>query len=109
MTQNQVRKIVNEAFAAAAEATKKMISENPDKWYPCGFAWVRIKPARGKFVNYLKSINVGKKDDFDGGYVIYNPSQNITQWMDAKYNGAKVFAEVLRKHGINASAECRMD
>ena len=108
-TPDQLHEVVKQAFVRASEATKETIEKNPDTWYPCGFAWVRIKPARGKFVNYLKSINIGRTDDFEGGYVIYNPSQNSTQWMDAKYDGAKAFAAALREHGIDARAECRMD
>ena len=27
----------------------------------CGFAWVNISPARGKFVNYLKKLGKGHK------------------------------------------------
>lgn len=109
MTNDVMRDILTLAFAKAREATQKTINENPNQWYPCGFAWVRIKPARGKFVNYMKSINVGRTDEYEGGYVVYNPSAHNTQWMDAKYAGAKAFAEVLCAHGIKAQAECRMD
>ena len=28
----------------------------------CGFAWINIKPARGKFVKFLKDNNIGRKD-----------------------------------------------
>ena len=30
----------------------------------CGFAWINIKPARGKFVKFLKDNNIGRKDSF---------------------------------------------
>ena len=109
MTNDEMHEIIVKAFDAAKKAALAAVASNPDCWYPCGFAWVRIKPARGKFVNYLKSINEGRTDEFAGGYVIYNPSTHTTQWMDAKYEGAKAFAEVLRAHGIKAQAECRMD
>ena len=33
----------------------------------CGFAWVNISPARGKFVNYLKKIGKGHKS-YQGGW-----------------------------------------
>src|SRR3990172_12033858 len=36
----------------------------------CGFAWVTITPARGKMVQYLKSINEGGKGYY-GGYQIW--------------------------------------
>lgn len=101
--------IVNEAFIAAAEAAAKTIAENPGTWYPCGFAWVRIKPARGKLVSFLKDKKIGRTDEYEGGYVIYNPSHNPTQWMDAKADGARAFAQVLQKHGFKCSVETRMD
>lgn len=90
--------IFREAQFAAELAARKHIQENPGVWYPCGFAWVKIRPARGRFVAMCKDQNVGRTDDFEGGYVIYNPSQNQTQWMDAKEAGAKAFVAVLKKH-----------
>lgn len=100
--------ILLEAQTAAIEATTKMIRENPTQWYPCGFAWVVIKPARGPFVNYLKSQNIGSRA-YGGGWQIWNPSNHSTQWMDAKAAGAQAFASVLNKYGINAYADNRMD
>lgn len=104
-----VDEILAEAFAAAKEAADKMIAENPTTWYPCGFAWVRIKPARGKFVVALKEAGKGRTDDYKPGFVVYNPSGNATQWMDAKAAGARAFAAVLKKHGVNCSPEVRID
>lgn len=109
MSNTALHDILTEAFSKARETAEKAVQANPGQWYPCGFAWVRIRPARGKMVNYMKSINVGRTDEYDGGYVIHNPSTHTTQWMDAKYDGAKAFAEVLRSYGIKAHAECRMD
>lgn len=100
--------ISKNAFNAAKLATKKYLQENPH-WYPCGFAWVRIRPARGKFVAYLKEQKLGSVDGYEGGFVVYNPSNDSTQAMYAKLAGAQAFAEVLRANGIKASAESRID
>ncbi len=100
--------ILLEAQTAAIEATTKMINDNPGVWYPCGFAWVNIKPARGPFVNYLKGQSIGSLA-YGGGWQIWNPSNHSTQWMDAKKAGADAFAAVLNKYGIKAYADCRMD
>ena|SRR5271167_472072 len=100
--------ILSEAQQAATEATIKHISENPNQWYPCGFAWVLIKPARGGFVNYLKKREIGNTS-YSGGYSVWNPSGHPTQWMDAKFEGATAFAKVLQKYGIKAYADQRMD
>lgn len=104
-----IDEIIEEAFAAAREATSTMIAANPGSWYPCGFAWVRIRPARGKLVSALKDKKLGRTDDFEGGFVVHNPSNNHTQWMDAKAAGARAFAAVLTKHGFKAHAETRID
>jgi hypothetical protein len=97
------------AELAAAEATQKMLNENPGVWFPCGFAWVTIRPARGRFVSMLKDQDVGRTDSYEGGYAIWNPSRNSTQWMDAKIAGCRAFAEVLREAGIKCSVNSRID
>lgn len=101
--------IVQEAFTAAGGATAQHLIENPNTWYPCGFAWVNIKPARGKLVEYLKEKGLGYVDSYYGGFTVYNPSQNSTQWMDAKEIGARAFADVLRKHGVKVTVGTRID
>lgn len=88
---------IKEAQAAASAAAKAMIDQNPDQWYPCGFSWVLIKPARGKLVDALKHFEIGGTSE-EGGYMIYNPSGNHTQWMDAKMAGSRAYVEVLKKH-----------
>lgn len=103
--------IYNEAQAAAARAAQAHLDANPNVWYPCGFAWVKIRPARGRFVEMCKDKGLGRTDDFYGGFVIYNPSGNHTQWMDAKEAGCRAFVEVLKKHypAMRAHTQTRMD
>ena len=105
----KIHAIINVALAAAGEATDKHIAENPGVWFPCGFASVNIKPARGPFVTWLKKHGVGHTDEYLGGYTIYNPSGNPTQWMDAKEKGARAFAAELKKFGLNCTVHARMD
>jgi hypothetical protein len=104
-----VEQIAKDAFKSASIATADYLDKNPEQWFPCGFAWVRIRPARGKFVAHLKELDAGRIDAFKGGFVVYDPSGNGTQSMNAKFAGANAFAEVLRANGINAFAESRMD
>ena len=108
-TEAEAKQIIDAAFKAAAEATQAYIDADPGNWYPCGFAWVRIKPARGTFVKVLKSEKLGRTDEFYGGFVVYNPSNNITQSMDAKAAGARAFADTLRQHGVKIKVETRID
>jgi hypothetical protein len=96
-----------QASTAAIEAADAYLKEG-HHWFPCGFAWVTITPARGKFVTYLKSIGVGDKA-YEGGWKIWNPSRNHTQSMEALKVGAEAFAKVLQAAGINCYAASRMD
>ena len=104
-----IRKIIEEGLAKAAVAAQALIDANPGTWFPCGFSWVSVKPARGPFVKVMKDMGVGKTDEYEGGFSIWNPSRNPTQWMDAKVEGARVFAEHLRLHGVKAVARSRID
>ena len=72
----------------------------------CGYAWVNISPARGAFVTYLKSIDVGRKGYY-GGFEV--SVREFGQSVDRKYAFAQAFAEILGKYGIQASAGSRLD
>lgn len=99
--------VIQKASEAARVAANEKIEANPGMWYPCGFSWVRIKPSRGQMVKALKELDLGHKDEFNGGYVVYNPSGNYTQWMDAKMAGSRAYAEVLNKYFIETGSNCR--
>jgi hypothetical protein len=103
-----IEDIITEAFEAAKAATDAYIAANPDQWYPCGFAWVNIRPARGPLVNALKVMKAGSRG-YSGGLEIWNPSGHNTQCMDAKFAGAKAFADVLKSRGYQCTAQSRMD
>jgi hypothetical protein len=85
---------IHVAQVAAALTAKTLIDTNPETWYPCGFAWVIIKPARGPLVEALKILGLGRTSE-TGGFMVYNPSSNPTQWMDAKEAGARAFKDSL--------------
>jgi len=101
--------VFNEATRLAGAATQKYLSDHPGEWYPCGFVHVNIRPARGRFVSMLKDQKVGNVDEFYGGYNIFNPSRNSTQWMYAKEEGARAFVKVLAEHGISARVVSNID
>ena len=73
----------------------------------CGFAWVKIRPARGEFVKFCKANNIGYRDDYAGGYLISMRQGN--QSMQRKEAAGRAFAAVLVKHGIKAHMQSRMD
>lgn len=103
--------IYREAQEAAAFAAQAHIDANPGVWYPCGFALVKIRPARGRFVEACKEHGHGRLDSFEGGFNIYNPSGNTTQWMVAKEIGAAAFVQVLRRHypKMKVTVQTRID
>lgn len=79
----------------------------------CGFGWVVIKPATGKFVKWLKAQNIGCKN-YGGGYRVsahpqFTKSSPLCQSLEINEAWASGFAEVLREYGIQAYAESRMD
>lgn len=81
---------------------------------PCGFAWVTIRPARGAFVQFMKSLDKGR-NGYYGGYEISTnviereTGVNFGQSYERKMAAAEAFAETLQKWGINAVAEGRLD
>jgi hypothetical protein len=125
LTKNQCHNIYVEAYEAGLNAGKDAdtpkfivgdaigLSDEIDfskKTYIldglCGFAWINISPARGAFVNYLKSRQVGSKGYY-GGYEIW--VREFGQSVDRKTAFARAFCDVLHKHGINASVGSRLD
>lgn len=81
---------------------------------PCGFAWVTIRPARGAFVKFMKSIDKGR-NGYYGGYEISTnviereTGVNFGQSYERKMAAAEAFAATLQAWGINAVAEGRLD
>lgn len=73
----------------------------------CGFGWVNIKPARGKFVAFLKQSGIGRTDTYEGGYTV--PVYEFNQSYERKVAYARAFAAVLNKYGIKAYASGRLD
>lgn len=65
-----------------------------------------IKPARGKFVQWLKANGKGHKSYY-GGYDVW--VGEFGQSMTRKEAYASAFTKVLREAGISAYAQSRMD
>ncbi len=100
--------------AVQAAVVRPMIVTNErtgQQWYEedgvCGFAWVKIRPARGAFVNWCKKNNIGRIDSFEGGYSIWVSDYN--QSMQKKETYARAFAKVLQDNGVKAYGMSRMD
>ena len=72
----------------------------------CGFAGVVIKPARGKFVSYLKSLGMGHKHYYGGWYVSV---REFNQSLTRKEAYANAFANVLGEVGMRCYVDSRLD
>ena len=72
----------------------------------CGFASIVIKPARGKFVSYLKSIGMGHKHYY-GGWAV--SVRHFNQSLTRKEAYADAFVDVLSEVGMRAYVDSRMD
>jgi len=81
----------------------------------CGFAWVTIYP------NHKGNTKLGKQErkefealgaskDWTGkAWMIWNPASFPCQNIDTLEAGAAGAADVLKRHGYNASAQSRLD
>ena len=72
----------------------------------CGFAGVVIKPARGKFVSYLKSLGMGHKHYYGGYYV---PVREFGQSLARKEAYSEAYAKILSEEGMRCYVDSRMD
>lgn len=72
----------------------------------CGFASVRITPARGKLVSWLKANDIGYKS-YQGGWCI--SCHEFGQSMTRKEAYTQAMAKVFRDAGLKAYSESRMD
>lgn len=103
--------IYEEAEAAAIAAAKAHDAQLPpeaQRGLDCGFAWVEVRPARGAFITWCRKNGKGSKH-WRSGWQFWNPSHHGTQSIGTKVAGARAFAEVLRKYGIDASVDSRLD
>jgi len=103
-----IKEVIQEALDEAEKAANAYAQQNPH-WYPCGFAWVNIKPGTSPVAKTLKEMGLARKS-YEGGVDVWNPSKLTTQQMDTKMAGAMAFAKVLQERlGVNAVARERMD
>ena len=105
--------IWTEACVACKVAVEEYMMKHGEPLY-CGFANVKIRPARGSFVKFLKRVGIGSLGYNGGWRVSYYDMMDDhkmcgTQSMDLKEEGCQAFANVLKKYGIEAYMESRAD
>ena len=103
-----------DAKKACLEAVDDYVAKHGEPMY-CGFANVKVYPARGRFVSFMKKADIGSSG-YKGGWRIsyYDIMPNDhkyrgTQSMDIKEEGCRAFADALEKYGITAYMESRAD
>ena len=107
---DNIESIHNEATQAAETAAAKFFQEKlggRDR-FACGFAWVIVpEKASTKLGRALKTVGFDKA--YGGGLQLWNPSHFPCQNVDTLEEGARAYAEVLKKYGIEAYAGSRLD
>ena len=103
-----------DAREQAVKAVDEYMEGKEEPMY-CGFANVSVRPARGKFVSFLKKADIGDSG-WNGGYrisyyEIMPPDHEFrhTQSMDIKEVACDAFADALKKYGLRAYMESRAD
>ena len=102
-----VERIAFEAFSAASVASNAFLEKYGDR-DSAGFAWTVLRPANCKMAKYLVARGLASSH-YTGGVAVWNPGKANTQSITAKEEGAIAFTEVMRKYGIKASSNSRLD
>ena len=99
---------------AAVKAVDEYMKDKEEPMY-CGFANVKVRPAKGKFVNFLKRQGIGDiayKGGWRISYYDIMPKSHpwrCTQSMDIKEVGCDAFANTLESFGLDCISESRAD
>ena len=102
------------ARKVAIKAVDDYMKDKEEPMY-CGFANVKVYPARGKFIKFLKEMGIGSNGYKGGWRISYYDMMpkghryGHTQSMDIKEEGCNAFADALEKYGIEAYMESRAD
>ena len=103
-----------DARQQAVKAVDEYMKDKEEPMY-CGFANVSVRPARGKFVSWLKKQEIGD-NAYNGGWRIsyYDimPGDHPychTQSMSIREEACEAFRDELRKYGLVVYAESRAD
>ena len=102
------------ARKAAVKAVDDYMKDKEEPMY-CGFANVKVRPAKGKFVSFLKRQGIGDiayKGGWRISYYDIMPKSHpwrCTQSMDIKEVGCDAFANTLESFGLDCISESRAD
>ena len=106
-----------EATAQATAAVDKFFNDvlKGEDQFACGFAWVTVYPENKGNTKLGKAERAGlesigfSKDWTGKAWQLWNPGNYAGQNIDAKEEGAQVYANVMKSYGFNAYAGSRLD
>jgi len=105
--------IWTEACVAGKTAVEEYYREHGEPLY-CGFSHVKIRPAKGNFVKFLKKVGIGDLG-YNGGWnvnyhdIMDGHKLSYTQSLDLRETCTDAFAKVLQKYGMEAYSISRAD
>ena len=99
--------IVSEHANVADDRSPVVYSYPPIADGVCGFGWILIKPANSPFANWCLKQGIGRRSQYERGFVI-NVS-DFRQSLLKKEAYAHAFAAVLSAAGIRAYGCSRID
>ena len=109
LTPSEIFETACQAGKNAAVAANAKLPPEGARGFDCGFAWVIVKPAKGPFVAWCKANGKGKKG-YNGGWQFWYSLFSVgTQSVSVHVEAAEAFAAVLRKYGIEAVTDSRLD
>lgn len=107
------QEIWNEVAAAASAAAIKHNDDMPPearRGFDCGFAWIVVRPARGAFVAWCKQQGYGRSGYRGGMHIWYSKLHQLpTQSISVHQAAVDAAVKILRKHGIDAVGDSRLD
>jgi len=107
-----MKDILDSALVKAVQASDQYYADvlGGQDQMMCGFAWVVVYGVRvnSKVGKELKAVGF-RRNNFEGGLVFWNPAGYLGQNVDAKLEGAREYAKVLRDAGFDAKAFSRLD
>ena len=99
-------KLYQEAHQDALNHTIETNGENTNV-FPCGFAWINIKPANSAFSKWLLEKGHARKDSYLKGITIWVGQFDQSYYHKTSY--AYRLANNFIAHGIKAVPNSRMD
>jgi hypothetical protein len=110
---------IKEIYAEARAAADKAANSTPDQIWPCGFAWITVRPRNGHpngpilraLIKEFKAMNVGHKSLDQPGWMLWTNDYTSYngQNMDVKEAAANAFAEVFNSYGYPLDVNTRID